>query len=59
MSAGLEANPPEGISLPEEHERKVTALRQALIEGENSGEAEEIDIKKTQSKGAAAARRLM
>jgi len=60
MSAGcLDANPPERIS-PEperhgpaseveragEHERKVTALRQALIEGENSGEADELDLGK-------------
>jgi antitoxin ParD1/3/4 len=50
MSAGSEANPPDGISLPEEHERKVTALRQALIEGENSGEAAEIDIRKVKAK---------
>jgi hypothetical protein len=50
MSAGLEANPPEGISLPDEHERKVTALRQALIEGENSGDAVEIDIRKVKAR---------
>ena len=68
MSAGLEANPPDGISqeserhdpasevartgrrLPEEHERIVTALRQALIEGENSGEADDLDIKKIKAK---------
>jgi antitoxin ParD1/3/4 len=68
MSAGLEANPPQGISrdsehhgsvsetaraslrLLEEHGRKVTALRQALIEGENSGEAHDLDIAKIKAK---------
>lgn len=34
------------LRLLEEHERKVAALRQALIEGENSGEAVELDMKK-------------
>ena len=32
--------------LLEEHQRNVTALRQALIGGENSGEAVDLDIKK-------------
>ena len=64
MSAGcLDANPPEGISpdverhgpasevaLAGEHERKVTALRQALIEGENSGDADELDLGKIKTK---------
>lgn len=64
MSAGcLDANPPEGISpdpehhnpaseveLAGEHERKVTALRQALIEGEKSGEADELDRGKIKAK---------
>ncbi|GFE87713.1 type II toxin-antitoxin system ParD family antitoxin [Steroidobacter agaridevorans] len=68
MSAGLEANLPDGISrererpcsasevMPtslrplEEHERKVAALRQALIEGEHSGEVDELDIKKIKAK---------
>lgn len=36
--------------LPEEREEQVTALRQALIEGENSGEADELDMKKTKAK---------
>jgi antitoxin ParD1/3/4 len=38
------------LQLLEEHERKVTALRQALIEGENSGEADELDMKKIKTK---------
>lgn len=38
------------LRLLEEHERKVTALRQALIEGENSGEANELDMKKIKAK---------
>ena len=38
------------LRLLEEHERKVAALRQALIEGENSGEAEELDMKKIKAK---------
>ena len=39
------------LRLLEEHERKVTALRQALIDGENSGEADELDMKKIKAKG--------
>jgi antitoxin ParD1/3/4 len=38
------------LRLLEEHERKVTALRQALIEGENSGEADELEMKKIKAK---------
>jgi antitoxin ParD1/3/4 len=38
------------LRLLEEHERKVAALRQALIEGENSGEANELDMKKIKAK---------
>jgi antitoxin ParD1/3/4 len=38
------------LRLLEEHERKVEALRQALIEGENSGKASELDMKKIKSK---------
>ena len=38
------------LRLLEEHERKVTALRQALIDGENSGEAAELDMKKIKAK---------
>lgn len=33
-----------------EHELKVTALRQALIDGENSGEADELDLGKIKAK---------
>jgi antitoxin ParD1/3/4 len=38
------------LRLLEEHERKVAALRQALIDGENSGEADELDMKKIKAK---------
>jgi len=60
---GLNANPPEGVSgdaehrgpasevaLAGEHDRKVTALRQALIKGENSGEADDLDLGKIKAK---------
>jgi hypothetical protein len=62
MSAGcLDAHPPEGISRDAErpaseaspageHERKVTALRQALIEGENSGKGNDLDLGKIKAK---------
>jgi antitoxin ParD1/3/4 len=33
------------LRLLEEHERRAEALRQALIEGENSGDAGELDMK--------------
>ncbi|MEM7667905.1 MAG: type II toxin-antitoxin system ParD family antitoxin [Pseudomonadota bacterium] len=33
-----------GLRLLEEHETKVTALRQALVAGEQSGEAAPLDI---------------
>jgi antitoxin ParD1/3/4 len=35
------------LRLLEEHERKVAALRQALIEGEKSGEAAELDRRRS------------
>ncbi len=34
----------QGLRLLEEHEQKVSALRQALIEGENSGEYTPLDM---------------
>lgn len=34
------------LRLLEEHEQKLGALRQALIDGENSGDAGELDMKK-------------
>lgn len=33
-----------GLRLLEEHEMKVTALRAALVEGENSGPAQPLDV---------------
>lgn len=41
---------PASFRRREGHERKVSALRQALIQGENSGEADELDIKKIKAK---------
>jgi antitoxin ParD1/3/4 len=38
------------LRLLEEHERKVSALRQALIDGEESGEEVELDMKKIKAK---------
>ncbi len=35
----------QGLRLLEEHEQKVAALRQALIDGENSGSAGKLDMK--------------
>ena len=37
----------QGLRLLEEHEQKVEALRQALIEGENSGAIGPFDIQDT------------
>jgi len=34
----------QGLRLLEEHEQKVEALRQALIDGENSGDAGSLDM---------------
>jgi len=33
------------LRLLEEHEQRINAVRQALIEGENSGDAGELDMK--------------
>ena len=38
------------LRLLEEHERKVEALRLALIEGEESGDAGELDIREIRTK---------
>lgn len=38
------------LRLLEEREGKIGALRQALIDGENSGDAGEIDVKKIKAK---------
>ena len=35
----------QGLRLLEEHEQKVAVLRQALIEGENSGTSTPLDMK--------------
>lgn len=34
----------QGLRLLEEHEQKVAALRQALIDGENSGDSTPLDM---------------
>jgi Uncharacterised protein family (UPF0156). len=34
----------------EDHERQVTSLRQALIDGERSGEADELDMQKIKAR---------
>jgi antitoxin ParD1/3/4 len=39
-----------GLRLLEEHEQKLGALRQALIDGEKSGEAGPLDMKKIKAK---------
>ena len=36
----------QALRLLEEHEQKVAVLRQALIEGENSGKSTRLDMKK-------------
>lgn len=39
------------LRLLEEHEQKIGALRQALIDGEKSGDAGELDMDDIKSKG--------
>jgi antitoxin ParD1/3/4 len=39
-----------GLRLLEEHEQKVQAVRQALIEGEESGDAGELDMEAIRTK---------
>lgn len=38
------------LRLLEEHEQKISTLRQALIDGENSGDAGELDMNAIKSK---------
>jgi antitoxin ParD1/3/4 len=38
------------LRLLEEHEQRINAVRQALIEGENSGDAGELDMKEIKRK---------
>jgi antitoxin ParD1/3/4 len=44
VSAGLYDNASSGLRLLEDQESKLSALRAALVEGENSGEATEFDF---------------
>jgi antitoxin ParD1/3/4 len=44
------------LRLLEEHEQKIGALRQALIDGENSGDAGELDMDAIKSKARRRAR---
>lgn len=43
------------LRLLEEHEQKIAALRDALIEGENSGDAGDLDMKAIKRKARRAA----
>ena len=45
-----------GLRLLQEHEHKVAALRQALIEGEESGDAGELDMNAIRTKARQRAR---
>lgn len=38
------------LRLLEEHERRISTLRQALIQGENSGNAGELDMREIKAK---------
>ena len=40
-----------GLRSLEEHERRIGAVRQALIDGEKSGDAGELNMKEIKSKG--------
>lgn len=40
----------QGLRLLEEHEQRVVALRQALIDGENSGPSTPLDMKEIRKK---------
>jgi antitoxin ParD1/3/4 len=44
------------LRLLEEHEQKIGALRQALIDGENSGDAGELDMEAIKSRARRRAR---
>lgn len=59
LAAGRYSNASEvirsGLRLLEEHERKVEALRQALMEGEASGDAGELDFAEIRRKARAQA----
>lgn len=46
----------EGLRLVEEREQKLEALRQALIEGENSGDAGPLDMEEIKRKARQKAR---
>lgn len=45
-----------GLRLLEEHEHRIGALRQALVDGENSGDAGELDMSEVKSKARRRAR---
>ena len=45
-----------GLRLLEEHEHRIGSLRQALIDGENSGDAGELDMSDVKSKARRRAR---
>jgi antitoxin ParD1/3/4 len=47
----------EGLRLVEEREQKLEALRQALVQGEQSGDAGPLDMEEIKRKGREEARR--